>query len=207
MDSGRQDPPKLPRRPRAGRHGRLRGCGAARRVVCPQVSSSYAQVQRVLSGITNRTPGPTTGAVSSQVRWCCEDVATPRYHGNMTSNRERVTQYLAEHAGVSVRVAARDLGVSYSTVSRVRATPATPRTATPATPEPEIPEGWASASVHGDTVRQLQGRGHRARAAEVTGLQGAGHTSWPTRSASTPRADATPSCSRRASGTSTRTAS
>lgn len=74
----------------------------------------------------------------------------------MSSNRERVTQYLSEHPGVSVRSAARDLGVSYSTVSRVRATPATPRTATPATPEPDIPEGWASASVHGDFVHRLQ---------------------------------------------------
>ena len=51
----------------------------------------------------------------------------------MTSNRERIAQYLSEHPGVSVRVAARDLGVSYSTVSRVRATPATPKDATPAT--------------------------------------------------------------------------
>lgn len=52
----------------------------------------------------------------------------------MTSNRERVARYLDEHPGVSVRAAARDLGVSYSTVSRVRATPATPPSATPATP-------------------------------------------------------------------------
>jgi transposase len=43
----------------------------------------------------------------------------------MSSNRERIRQYLSEHSGVSVRSAARDLGVSYSTVSRVRATPAT----------------------------------------------------------------------------------
>jgi hypothetical protein len=54
----------------------------------------------------------------------------------MSSNRERIRQYLSEHSGVSVRVAARDLGVSYSTVSRVRATPATPRTATPRTATP-----------------------------------------------------------------------
>lgn len=51
----------------------------------------------------------------------------------MSSNRERIRQYLSEHPGVSVRSAARDLGVSYSTVSRVRATPATPNGATPAT--------------------------------------------------------------------------
>jgi hypothetical protein len=51
----------------------------------------------------------------------------------MTSSHDRITEYLSEHPGVSVRVAARDLGVSYSTVSRVRATPATPESATPAT--------------------------------------------------------------------------
>jgi hypothetical protein len=55
------------------------------------------------------------------------------YYWNMSSNRERITQYLSGHPGVSVRAAARDLGVSYSTVSRVRATLATPKSATPAT--------------------------------------------------------------------------
>ena len=75
----------------------------------------------------------------------------------MTSNHDRVRQYLSEHPGVSVRVAARDLGVSYSTVSRVRATPATPKDATPAT-LPDIPEPWALAGINVDMLRQLQER-------------------------------------------------
>lgn len=51
----------------------------------------------------------------------------------MSSNHARIAQYLSGHPGVSVRAAARDLGVSYSTISRVRATLATPKSATPAT--------------------------------------------------------------------------
>lgn len=77
----------------------------------------------------------------------------------MTSNRERVTQYLAEHKGVSVRAAARDLGVSYSTVSRVRATPATPKTATPATPAADLaPDGWAVCGIDLDALHELRER-------------------------------------------------
>jgi hypothetical protein len=60
----------------------------------------------------------------------------------MTSNRERIAQYLADHPGAGIRAAARDLGVNPGTVSRVRATPATPlqpsatpESATPATPD------------------------------------------------------------------------
>lgn len=70
----------------------------------------------------------------------------------MPSNRERVTQYLAEHPGASVRAAARDLGVSYSTVSRVRATP---NGATPATPTADIPDGWAWCAVNQDDAARL----------------------------------------------------
>jgi hypothetical protein len=65
--------------------------------------------------------------------------------------RDEIRKYLAEHPGVSVRAAARDLGVSYSTVSRVRATHATPDDATPAT----LPEGWVSVSIRADVLDRL----------------------------------------------------
>lgn len=43
----------------------------------------------------------------------------------MASKQDRIAGYLSEHPGVSLRSVARDLGVSYSWVSRVRTALAT----------------------------------------------------------------------------------
>lgn len=94
----------------------------------PQLDIPLCQAIRALS----RTCAAHSGR-NLRSKVVCNMLQHTLYYWNMPSNSERIAQYLSEHPGVSVRAAARDLGVSYSTVSRVRATPATPKSATPAT--------------------------------------------------------------------------